>query len=163
MRPNRLAVLALASTALLFACGDDDNDIDNGGAVDLNGTWNFTVDVTVANGACEGEENNTVEPFPIEVTVTDANSDGTYEIIAAGFIDNPSSIVYGAFPGVPVIGDELVLTGTYPEDGGATTATYHLTIESATRLTGTEDWSWTNGATSCEGGESTALVEKVAT
>ena len=162
MRPHRIALLALCSTALLFACGDDDNGNDPQDPVELNGTWNFTVDVTVANGACEGEENNTVEPFPIEVTVTDANADGTWEIVAAGFIDNPSSVIYGTFTGEPSIGDELVLGGTYPEDGGATTATYHLTLDSATRLTGTEDWSWTNGSSSCEGGESTVVVTRAA-
>ena len=69
MRPHQIALLALASTALLFACGDDDDD-NTPVTVDLNGTWSFTVDVTVANGVCAGEEDNPVTPFPVEVSIT---------------------------------------------------------------------------------------------
>jgi hypothetical protein len=160
MRLRRMLCLALASTALLAACGDDDDD--DGGdpvTVDLNGQWVFTVDVTEANGVCEGEENDTPEPFPVEIVVVDPNGDGTYEITVIGDFGDAGGTISGTFTGIPETGDELVLSGDISEDGGTTTSTYTLTIESETHLSGTEAWSWTGPGGTCAGGEADVEVD----
>jgi hypothetical protein len=161
MRCHRPLVLALASFALVSACGDDYGDDDDPVTIDLNGAWTFTVDVTAANGVCEGEENDPVEPFAVDFIVVDQNDDGTYEVSVTGDFGDAGGTIAGTVSGLPEVGDVIVLSGDIPEDGGTTTSTYTLTVQSTTRLTGTEAWSWTGGGGTCEDGASTVVVEKV--
>jgi hypothetical protein len=161
MRPYRTLGLALASAVLLLACGDD-NDSDEPIVVDLNGAWSFTVDVTQANGVCAGEENATPEPFAVNMLVVDPNGDGTYDVSVTGDFGDTGGggTISGTVNGVPEVGDEIVLSGDIAEDGGTTTSTYTLTVASATRLTGVEDWSWTGPGGTCPDGRSTVVVAK---
>jgi hypothetical protein len=160
MRLNRLLALALSSS-LLFACGDDDNS--DPVVVDLNGSWSALVDVTVANGVCAGEEDAAPVPFSVSFLVVDPNGDGTYDVSVTGSFGDESSTatVSGTVNGVPEVGDVIVLTGDVPEDGGITTSTYTLTVQSTTRLTGTEAWSWAGPGGTCPDGQSNVVVTKV--
>jgi hypothetical protein len=160
MRSHRLLTLVVSSF-LLFACSDDDND--EPVVVDLNGSWTFLVDVTVANGVCAGEEDATPEPFPVNFVVVDPNGDGTYDVTVDGdFGDTDAGgTMSGTVTGVPEVGDVIVLSGDVAEDGGITTSTYTLTVQSATRLTGTEEWSWTGTGGTCPDGQANVQVSKV--
>ena len=158
MRPYRALCLALASTALLLACGDDDGD--DPIVVDLNGAWTFNVDVTVANGVCEGEENDPPSSFAVDMLVADPNGDGTYNVSVTGDFGDAGGTISGTVNGIPEVGDEIVLSGNIAEDGGVTTSTYTLTVVSDTRLTGFEEWSWTGGGGTCPDGEATVVVSK---
>ena len=158
LRPLHLLAAVLSFT-LVAACGDDDDDGGDSTTVVLDGNWVYTVDVTVANGVCAGEENDEVDGFPVEITVTD-QGDGTYLVTISGFIDDPSNVVTGTVTGVPEIGDDITLTGSYPEDGGVTTTTHHLTVDSENGLTGTEQWSWTGPGGTCEGGEADLSLDR---
>ncbi|HEX5817365.1 MAG TPA: hypothetical protein VFY20_00705 [Gemmatimonadales bacterium] len=159
MLPYRTLCLALASTALLLACGDDD-DGDDPIVIDLNGAWTFTVDVTVANGVCAGEENDDPVPFAVDMVVVDPNGDGTYDVSVTGDFGDAGGTISGTVVGVPEVGDQIVLSGNIAEDGGTTTSTYTLTIVSDTRLTGFEEWSWTGVGGTCPDGEATVVVAR---
>lgn len=161
MLPYRTLCLALASTALLLACGDDENSGEPI-VVDLNGAWSVTVDVTQANGVCEGEENDAVVPFAVDMLVVDPNGDGTYDVSVTGDFGDVGGggTISGTVNGVPEVGDEIVLSGDIAEDGGITSSTYTLTVASATRLTGFEDWSWTGTGGTCPDGRSTVVAAK---
>lgn len=51
-----------------------------------------------------------------------------------------------------VDGSEVHWTGSYPEDEGTTTNTIHVTIEpGGNAFSGGSEWTWTDGATTCEG------------
>ena len=159
MPSRRAPCLALAvSLVLLPACGGDDNEPVT---IDLNGSWVFTVDVTVANGVCAGEEDAVPEPFAVEFITIDSNGDGTYDVTVTGDFGSDGGSVSGTVSGVPQVGDHIVLSGSYPEDGGVTTTTHTLTVKSATRLEGTEAWSWEGTGGTCPNSASDVVVNKV--
>lgn len=160
MSPYRAVLLVFASMGVLYAC-DDDNNSTTPDTVDLNGSWNYTVDVTVANGVCEGEENSPASTYLVTIAAIDPNGDGTWDVTATGFLDDPAATITGTVTSVTQVGDQITLSGSYPEDGGTTTTTHRLTIQSATRMTGTEDWSWTGGGGTCPDGKANITVVKV--
>jgi hypothetical protein len=161
MRPHGLLLLTLSSFALLAACSDDNGDGNTPVTVDVSGSWNYRIDVTVANGVCAGEEDADPSTDLVTIVAIDPNGDGTYDVTASGFLGDPTAEITGTVTGVTQVGDQLTLTGSYPEDGGVTTTTHRLTIKSETRLEGTEDWSWTNGTESCPNGKADVVVTKV--
>jgi hypothetical protein len=160
MHPHRPLGLAALSLAVLCACGGDDNNDNTPITVDLNGSWTFAVDVTVANGVCAGEENAPVDPFAVSFLTVDPNADGTYDVTVTGDFGDAGGSIAGTVTGVPQTGDVIVLSGDIAEDGGTTRSTYTLTVKSATRLEGTEDWSWSGTGGTCTGGKSTVVVTR---
>jgi hypothetical protein len=160
MLPLRPLGLTMLSLAVLCACGGDDNNNNTPVTIDLNGAWTFTVDVTVANGVCAGEENAPVDPFAVNFLTIDPNGDGTYDVTVTGDFGDAGGSISGTVAGVPKTGDVIVLTGDIAEDGGTTTSKYTLTVKSSTRLEGSEDWSWSGAGGTCPDGKSTVVVTK---
>ena len=138
---SRLAtVVTFALTA--FGCSDDPVDP---GASTLSGNWTMTVDVTVATGACAGEELEPVDTFKVSIT-----QQGNSMTITGPFGDAGTQNLNGNLTsGVVSVG------GSYPEDGGTTTATHTLTVgKDENSMSGTEAWSWTGPGGSCPGSAS---------
>lgn len=144
-----LAVLAFTLSFALVACGGDDDVLPG---TDLNGDWLFTWTVTAASGPCAGEvgevSSNIItiaEEVPVQV--------GS-EIVMSGFLGVPGNTVEGEL----LAGDQVEVFGSYPEDGGTTTADYILDIVTADRMEGTESWSFVNGASNCPTNESSVVA-----
>lgn len=110
---------------------------------DIEGVWEFIVDVTEASGACAGEEDEA--PEITNVTIRRSPS-GTYEITG---LEGEGGIPWrGGWDG-----DEFLIIGDRAEDGGTTEAEFALRFVDGA-LVGTEDWGWSDGSSSCPGGKS---------
>ena len=137
---TRLATVATFALAAV-GCSDDPVDVDD---TSLSGGWTMIVDVTAATGACAGEELEPVDTIQVNIT-----QQGNSMTITGPFGDAGSQNLNGNLTsGVVSVG------GSYPEDGGTTTATHTLTVVSADSMSGTEAWSWTGPGGSCPGSTS---------
>lgn len=124
-------------------CGVQDEDADGNGTVDCQescanvaGVWNLVVKEIDSSCGPEPDWSSTVD---IQQT---ACSLETFGIKGTSF----------AVPG-SVVGNTVTIgPGTFPEGSGATTATYTLTVDSPTRMTGQEIWVWTSPSKTCTGG-----------
>ncbi len=132
----RSATIATIAFAVV-GCSDDPVDP---GADSLSGAWTMIIDVTVATGVCAGEELEPVDT--IQVTLTQQGNSVT---ISGPFGDSgPQNLNGNLTSGVVSVG------GSYPEDGGMTTATHTLTVAPDEQsMSGTEAWSWTGPGGSC--------------
>jgi hypothetical protein len=123
------------SLAVISCGGGGDGDSDNGGTCeDASGTWNMT---EVVNATDCGEDTYTEN---ITYTVTQNGCNITVV---------PSSDSSLSFSG-SVDNDQVSWTGSWPEDGGTTTATIDITINGDS-ASGSATWSWTDGSDSCDG------------
>ena len=115
---------------------DDDGSSSDGGEVpDIEGVWEFIVDVTETSGVCAGEEDESPQ---IENVTIRRQADGTYEVTG---LEGESGIAWrGGWDG-----DEFVFNGERDEDGGITVAEFTITYNDG-MLRGTEDWSWSSAA-----------------
>lgn len=133
-----LAVLFLAT---LSACGNSDDPSE--AVVDISGTWDFTIDVTVANGGCEGEEiDGPDDPSTesIEVTVEPAaGQPGKVLVSMSGFLGDPANVASVVRDSVR-LNSVVTVSGEWPEDGGTTVSSFTLTVKSADLMEGTEAW-----------------------
>ncbi len=143
----RSLMCALVSVSTL-GCSEDLVDPEADG---LSGSWTMVVDVTVATGACVGEE-----LAPLDTLVVTLLQQGNSVTISGAFGDaGPQNLNGNLTAGVVTVG------GSYPEDGGTTTATHTLTVASDERsMDGTEAWSWTGPGGSCPGSASIVTAVK---
>jgi hypothetical protein len=111
----------------------------------LNGVWNlevFNVDSTC------GPESSWSS------TVTIVQEGDSLETTG---IKGTSFIVTGS-----VVGETVTIgPGAFPEDGGTTTATYIMTINSDTLMEGREEWTWTDGTITCSNGTATIRATRI--
>lgn len=108
---------------------------------DLSGTWRMTREVAPLSECAGG---------PIDGTVDiDIDQDSSGNLVIEGL-----NAGYEAWTGA-VDGSDLTFGGLRDETadlgGGTTSAEFVATATSRTRMNGTETWSWTAGAESCEG------------
>lgn len=119
----------------------------------IAGTWSVAITVTLATQDCAGEEG----PSPaVLVTIGQTGS----ALTATGWLGNSSIVLAGTIGGEN--GNVVTISGSYPEDSGTTTATHTWTLTSASTMSGTESWSWTDGANGCPGSQATVVCNKVA-
>jgi hypothetical protein len=140
----RLPSIAAALLLALFAtaCGDGNSDDDTEDLVDLNGTWEFTIDVTRANGVCEGEELDEPSVRPIVVTVAPAaGQPGKVLVTMSGFLGDPANVASTVRDSVR-LNSVVTVTGEWPEDGGETEATFAMQVRATDLMQGTEGWEW---------------------
>ncbi len=120
-----------------------------GDVCDVGGTWEFTVTVSAASGACQDETGRVrVDQISVEQTGTD--------IVLTGWVNNPNNMLTGT-----LIGTAFEFSGDVAEDGGTTHSEYTTTInpsDSPLTLTGTEVWNWNAGA--CPNGEANVTAVK---
>lgn len=166
-RVPALAFLVFVAGALGVACSNGTEPSGGGGGggggttVDVSGTWNYTLDVTVANGVCAGEE------FEDDPPPTGTGPEmGSATVVQSGTTVTATSF-WGSDDGMThdltgtISGSTVTVTGTYPEDGGMTTRTLILTANTAvTMMTGVEEWTWTDGVDTCADGEATVTATK---
>jgi hypothetical protein len=113
--------------------------------------WSVTVTVTVATGDCAGETG----PSPaVPITITQTGS----TLSAKGWLGLDSNVLTGSTGGDN--GNVVTLSGTIPEEGGNTTITHIWTLTSPNSMSGTEDWSWTDGVDSCPNSKSTVVCTR---
>jgi hypothetical protein len=118
----------------------------------ISGTWNFRFNTTAANGVCSqdvGEVSNNT------ITITQATAGPPHAVTARGFLGVNSNQLTGA-----IAGSAVTLGGSYPEDGGTTTAGYTLTWDGDDQMVGTELWSWTGAGGDCPDGASSILATR---
>ncbi len=113
------------------------------GPPDIEGVWEFIVDVTETSGVCAGEED---EPPGIENVTIRRQPDGTYAVTG---LEGEA--------GIPWRGgwdrNEFIINGEREEDGGTTVAEFTLTFEDGA-FRGTERWGWSGAEGECPSGRS---------
>jgi hypothetical protein len=121
------------------ACTSNDSPTEVGDGSDFEGFWVLTVDVTEANGICDGEE--TEDPSVLDVLIT---QEGAEINATAMWTDESGSVTLTGTRA----GQQISFSGSYAEDSGTTSSLYTLTIGEGT-LNGREDWSWTGPGGTC--------------
>lgn len=131
----------------------------------LRGNWMLTTTVTVAKGVCAGEGGTSTD----FITVTQIGRKVTF----SGFQSSSASQLTGGIlsPKSPSadhpewVNDTtqwvVIVTGSYWEDGGTTTSTRRLTINTESDMTGKESWTWVGGGGSCPDGEADQTATRV--
>lgn len=117
--------------------------ISEGERPDIEGIWEFVVNVTAASGVCEGEEDEA--PGTGNVTIRRLD-DGSYEVSGLG--STPGSAWNGWWED-----DDFVFQGERDEDGGVTAAKFRMHFEDGV-FAGEEDWSWSDPNGDCPNGKS---------
>jgi uncharacterized repeat protein (TIGR02543 family) len=111
----------------------------------LTGVWKL--EVFNVNSSCGPESG-----WNSEVTIVQEGE----ELETTG-IKGTTFVVAGT-----VIGDTVTIgPGSFPDQGGTTTATYTMTIKTDALMEGTEQWTWTDGTTSCSGGTATIRMTRI--
>lgn len=120
----------------------------------ISGTWDWHLTITVANGACAGEE-GAESPRNIKITQNEK------DVTMSGFLlSAPSTSLSGEIT-FDSASDKWIVkfSGSYAEDGGTTTSNYTLVLNNSFDvMTGEENWDW-NGT--CSGSKSTITATKV--
>lgn len=131
VRNRRMSVLVALALAPLVACADVDSNDDP--PVDVAGTWNLTDTVGQNNCGDSGSSSYSVEVTQNENALT---------------VSTPVGVFSGA-----INGNTVQWTGSFPEDGGTTTInSMTLTVSAdGNSLSGSSNWSWTDGSESCSG------------
>jgi hypothetical protein len=126
-------VLFLATTICCGGGGDGDSD-DGGTCANAAGTWEMTerVDATdCGDGTYTQHRTYTVTQSGCTITVVPS--------------DHPNLSFSGSMSG-----NQISWSGSWPEDGGTTTANISATINGDS-ISGSFSWSWTDGTDSCNG------------
>jgi hypothetical protein len=147
-----LAALTLVLASGVVACGDDGGGTPSGLLEDLNGVWDFTWTNTIATGICSSEVGE-VSTGVITITEDTPVAIGS-NVTMTGFEGGVGNIVSGSV----TTGNVIIAQGSYPEGDGTTTTRYELTSTSATRMEGTEFWSFTNSTGSCPGSQASVVA-----
>lgn len=135
----------------LIACGSDGADPTTI-LEDINGVWDFTWTNTVVTGICSselGEVSTGVITITEDVPVAIGSN-----VTMTGFEGGVGNIVSGSV----ATGNIVKVQGSYSEGTGTTTTRYELTSVSATRMEGTEFWSFANGTGSCPGSQASVVA-----
>lgn len=135
----------------LIACGSDGTD-PTAILGDINGVWDFTWTNTVVTGICIGEL-GAVSTGVITITEDTPVAIGS-NVTMTGFEDGVGNIVSGSV----TTGNIIVAQGSYPEGTGTTTTRYELTSSSATRMEGTEFWSFASGSGGCPDSQASVVA-----
>ncbi len=118
---------------------------------DIAGTWAYTMVVTQANGNCAGEVGNS---YTHELTIVQDGSNVTF----SGFHGNPASQLTGT--SLTAVYD-IVVSGSYEEDGGITTSEHKIHMSDLYSMWGTEFWTWEGGGDVCNDGEANITAYKL--
>jgi hypothetical protein len=142
-----LSAAGLVALLMLTACGGGGgapaagqetpaaSTVPDAPIADLTGTWTIT-----ETGVSDCPAKSTFTRGPYQATIEQLNGHLTVQAF--------SSSLTGS-----IAGDNVSWTGSYPEDGGTTTVTsMTLTVDvDGNILTGTAEWTWSDGRVSCAG------------
>jgi hypothetical protein len=129
-----LGILAILVFVGLVGCGSDGSSGSNGPSGSAAGAW--TITETVGPNTCEDSGT-----FSYTITITQNGNSIT--------VATP----VGTFSGT-IGGSTVSWTGSYPDAGGTTTITSLTATVSGNTLSGSTQWTWTDGDFTC-GGSST--------
>ena len=111
----------------------------------IDGVWTMNVDVTVATGACGGEED---EDFTPDIVTIRQDGD-TFTLLGLGF--PPQEQLWQG----RVDGNLVTFGGERTEDDGTTTASFTMEVDFENlTMTGKEDWTWEGPGGTCPNSES---------
>lgn len=139
MRKRLFLLMGLVIFLVIAICcggggdGDSDNDSD-GTCTNAAGTWKMSERVD-ATDCGEGTYNE-------DITYTVTQSGCNITVVPS---TNPSLRFSGS-----INGNQISWRGSWPEEGGTTTATISATIN-GDNISGSASWSWTDGTDSCNG------------
>jgi hypothetical protein len=123
----------------------------------IAGQWQWILTVTLATGACAGEE-GLQSPRNVQIT-----QNGKI-LTMSGFLgSNPSISLSGEITFDDSAKQWIVkFSGNYPEDQGTTTTNYILVLNNTfDEMAGDENWDWVGGDGSCPGSKSTVVAKKL--
>jgi len=145
--------LPRASALCLLALGgcSNSNPVATNQPVDPAGVWIFDIVVTDGTGVCDGEEG---ESSGHPITITKTGSVPPYNIVATGFLGSPNNVLTGTFDA----NNRLLISGSYPEDGGTTSPSHDLVATGQNRMNGTETWNWVGASGSCPNSKSSVVA-----
>jgi hypothetical protein len=129
-----LGILPILILLVVAGCGGNGGNGSNGPSGSVAGAW--TISETVGPNTCGDAGTSSYT-----ITITQNGNSVT--------VATPA----GTFSG-SVSGNTVSWTGSYPEDNGITTITSLTATVSGTNLSGSAQWTWTDGNLSC-GGSST--------
>lgn len=111
----------------------------------VDGVWAIAVDVTVATGACAGEESGEFDADQVKI-----RQDGsTLTIVGLGFPKDTQE-----WEG-KIEANVISFGGTRKEDDGVTSAAFTMEVDFATMtMTGKEEWTWEGPGGTCPNSES---------
>jgi len=135
----------LLAAVLVLGCGSGDNPADPTVDADVAGVWAwFIVDIS---SSCGPEGVWAGEPVTITQSGTSVTASSNWGSDAGG-----PHVLNGT-----VSGNTLTINNPgYPEDGGTTTSTHAVVLQTDGTMFGTESWTWTHATEpSCTGGTGT--------
>ena len=123
----------------------------------IAGQWQWILTVTLATGACAGEE-GLQSPRNVQIVQNGK------ALTMSGFLgSNPSLSLSGEITFDDSAKQWIIkFSGSYPEDQGTTTTNYTLVLNSTfNEMTGDEKWDWVGEGGSCPGSKSTIVAKKL--
>lgn len=117
------------------------------GDLSLVGNWQLSVDVTVTTGElCAGEENDPVAVYQVLI-----GQFGNSVTITGDFGSSGATLSGKIYPWDVGI-SQVVVSGSYAEDGGVTTVeSYRLFLHPEGHMDGYETWTWDFASQHCTG------------
>lgn len=139
---KRVNTLMVSLIALVFvaSCGGSQALVD--ATVDLTGSWDFSELITEASGVCSGVVND----FTSYTLIADQNGNDITVTVGNDAPENAGSVFTGT-----VSGDRINWSGSYPTNGGITEVTSTNITATDSELSGTANWTWSDGYDSCSG------------
>lgn len=129
-----IGLFMVLATAICCGGGGDDDSHHTGICDDAAGTWNMTEDVD-ATDCGDGT-------YTEDVTYTVTQSDCDITVVPGS---NPGLSFSGS-----VNGKKISWSGSWPEEGGTTTAKINTTIDGDS-ISGSSSWSWSDEMDRCTG------------
>jgi len=137
-RVSGLMVLAAVAIFALYGCGGGGSSL-SPPTVNITGDWDVTETITESSGVCDPP--GTTSHW--SASAVQSGNDVTVTITSG-------DLVGAVFTGT-ISGDKLNWTGSYPNSGGTLTVESSDVTATNTTLSGTTNWSWSDGKLSCSG------------
>lgn len=145
-RPTLGLLMMLLMVTIIISCGSSGGDgKPTAPSTDLSGTW--TAEETI-NGNCNGDT------YPITQTevlvVTQSGNQLTLSIPSRN----------GQISG-SISGNTIKWSGTFDEDGGKLRINFTGTLKGDSKITGSGDWTWSDGSYTCQGTSSAVITKNI--
>jgi hypothetical protein len=145
-RPTLGLLMMLLMTTVIGSCGSSGGD--NKPAVpstDLSGTW--TAEETI-NGNCRGDT------YPVTQTEILVVTQSGNQITRS--IPSRNAQISGT-----ISGNTIKWSGTFDEDGGQLRINFSGTLLGDSKITGSGDWTWSDGIYTCQGTSSAVITKSI--
>lgn len=140
LRSLTLGIIGLAMLVFTYGCGGSTSLLPP--TVDLTGTWFISEIITSANSVCSDTVGNTDS-----YTVTVVQNGNELTVVLGDDAELPSGTTFTG----TISGNQINWSGSYPTAGGTTTVNNTDITANDSTMSGTANWSWSDGTDSCQG------------